>query len=522
MNGLLDNGFWKSFLAGILYSILIFFIFCMFAHQGKAALNYGQAYPDIGTFETPNGNWCFWVGWDANFSETYTPEGESYAWVVYFAPEAIYLALQSSKSVYSGVNINAGYKYFYGSLNLENGDRVSEGLLAGLESVSLSRNLFSASTPGIGVGAFGLGNLSFSLSAGITFSKEKPTDTLKRAVQIDSGISVSFDLISIPLPFSVSLGTDCVVGDPPELCKFHGFYPIVIHDIEQPSAQNPIDLLISKLLETILSPPYTVEEGTKKMLIQALQIMRANPELIDFIENASHNSSYDSIINETQQWLQSGETTNLPENLQLPDPVEAHETMKPIFAASQIAFELGYQRGCKANNNCQTRYADCIAEEYCKPGQECVVEITAKEIAALIPGKTAADFEGAWLLIDNSVEQYLVSQQETTEWLLIENGKATYRFSQNSATPIVLGVKIDPSWAPVDTWVELCRRIIYFTPRKGDLNSDKLINLTDVILGLQILSNVEQLPFVEKGADFNGDERIGIEEAIYILQMVSD
>ncbi len=518
-----DNYFWQSLLARVIFfSLLIVVGLHPFSRPAKADLNYGQAYPNIGTFKTPSGNSCLWVGWDANFSETYTPEGESYAWVVYFAPEAIYLALQSSKSVYSGVNVNAGFKYFYGSLNLTGGDRVSAELLGGLVSVSLSRNLFSASTPGVGIGAFSVANLSFALSAGLTFLKEKPTETLKRGIQVDSGISVSYDLVSIPLPFSVSLGTDCVSGDPPELCQFVGFYPIIIYDIEQPTPQNPIDLLISELAKTATSPPLSAAEGTRKILLNAVQIMRSDTKFNEFIESQLHNSNYDTLINETQQWLQSGDTGNLPENLELPNPVEAHQAMKPIFAATQMAFELGYQRGCIANLDCSRIYADCVIEEYCTPGEECVIEIAAEEIASLIPGKTAVDFEEAWLLIDNSVEQYLVSENESTEWLQILNGKATYRFVQNSDTPIVLGVKIDPSWAPVDTWVELCRRMIFFIPPPGNINGDGKVDLTDAILVLQILTDLEPSSLIDKGADISEDGRIGIEEIIYIIQKVSE
>ena len=447
------------------FFFLTFFIGSSFlaVQPAKAALEYGQAYSDIGTFSNKWGNWYFWMGWDANFSETYLPEGESYAWVVYFAPEAIYLALQSSKSFYSGVNVNAGYKYFYGILNLEIGNRVSTTMLSSQSSsVSLSTNLLSVSTAGIGVGAFSMGNLSFALSAGITFSKEANNDIVKRGVQIDSGVSVSYDLIANPLPFSVSIGIDCDGDDPPELCKFHGFYPIIIWDLEQQASQNPVDLVISELEKTTPSSPKSAADATKKMLLQAVKIMQANTNLREFMESVNHDSTYDAAITETQQWLQSGDTSNLPESVELPDPAAAQMTMKPVFATTQMAFELGYQRGCIANPACSTLWADCVVEEYCTPGQECVIEITAEELAALTPGKTAADFEDAWVLIDNPVEQYLVSENETEEWLQVINGKATYTFSQNTDTPVTLGLRIDPGRAPVENWVHPCSRIVYF------------------------------------------------------------
>jgi len=142
--------------------------------------------------------------------------------------------------------------------------------------------------------------------------------------------------------------------------------------------------------------------------------------------------------------------------LRVPDPVEAHQTMKPIFAATQMTYEFAQQQACSSI------WADCVVVEYCTPGQECVIEITADELAALIPGKTAADFEGAWLLIDNPVEQYLVSEAAVEEWLQIENGKVTFSFTQNTDTPVMLGLRIDPAYAPVENWVHPCSRIVYF------------------------------------------------------------
>jgi hypothetical protein len=39
----------------------------VFATPSLAALEYGQAYSDIGTFSNVWGKWTLWVGWDANF-----------------------------------------------------------------------------------------------------------------------------------------------------------------------------------------------------------------------------------------------------------------------------------------------------------------------------------------------------------------------------------------------------------------------------------------------------------------------
>ncbi len=488
-----------------------------FAH---ADLTYATAYPDIGTFSNKWGNWSFWMGWDGNFSETYVPEGESYGWFVYFAPEAVYVALQSSKSVYSGVDVNAGFKEFYGVINLSGSDRLSESFLADLRSVSFSTNSFSASAPGIGVGALAIGNLSFSLSAGITLSREKTSDVLKRGVQLDAGLSISYDLVANPLPFSVSLGTDCEPGDPPELCQFHGFYPIIIWNIAQEAETNPIDLTVSKLNESTPASPESAVDATKKMLLRAVKIIQANPNLRSFMESQAHDSFYDATITEAQQWLQSGDTSNLPENLELPDPAEANQTMKPIFAATQMAFELGYQRGCEGDPDCRTLWLDCAEEQYCRQGKECVVTITAEDIASRIPGKTAADFENAWFRIDNPVEQYLISQAETEEWLQIQEGQATYRFSQNTDTPVVLGLRMDPPDAPVENRVHLCHRVVYFST-KGDVTDDGVVNLSDAVLALQICGGRSPENAIDRGADVNEDNRIELSDVVYVLQRVA-
>ncbi len=56
---------------------------------------------------------------------------------------------------------------------------------------------------------------------------------------------------------------------------------------------------------------------------------------------------------------------------------------------------------------------------------------------------------------------------------------------------------------------------------KGDINQDGNVNLTDVILCLQILSGISPEEPVYTSADVNSDNRIGLEEAIYLLQKIA-
>ena len=55
----------------------------------------------------------------------------------------------------------------------------------------------------------------------------------------------------------------------------------------------------------------------------------------------------------------------------------------------------------------------------------------------------------------------------------------------------------------------------------GDIDDDEAVSLKDAILVLQILSGNTPSSIVYKESDLNGDGKLGIEEAIYILQKVS-
>jgi len=52
----------------------------------------------------------------------------------------------------------------------------------------------------------------------------------------------------------------------------------------------------------------------------------------------------------------------------------------------------------------------------------------------------------------------------------------------------------------------------------GDMNGDSKVDLADMILILRVLSGVPVNETVSFSADVSGDCRIGMEEAVYILQ----
>jgi hypothetical protein len=71
--------------------------------------------------------------------------------------------------------------------------------------------------------------------------------------------------------------------------------------------------------------------------------------------------------------------------------------------------------------------------------------------------------------------------------------------------------------------VEMFRAFAY---KKGDINGDRTVDLTDALLALKIINGLDAIgilaDYAESGADVNGDGRIGVEEVIYALQAVAE
>lgn len=55
----------------------------------------------------------------------------------------------------------------------------------------------------------------------------------------------------------------------------------------------------------------------------------------------------------------------------------------------------------------------------------------------------------------------------------------------------------------------------------GDVDNNETVELSDAILSLQVSAGIGSISTIHHGADVNGDNRIGIEESIYILQKVA-
>jgi hypothetical protein len=54
----------------------------------------------------------------------------------------------------------------------------------------------------------------------------------------------------------------------------------------------------------------------------------------------------------------------------------------------------------------------------------------------------------------------------------------------------------------------------------GNFNGDENVDLTDAILGLQVLTAIET-PYLYIETDVNGDGKIGVQDVLYVLRTIS-
>jgi hypothetical protein len=424
----------------------------------------------IGTFN----HWCFWMGWEGSFSDTYLPNSEAYDWVVYFAPEGVYLALQSSLSHYSGVDVFYGIGSFMGMLVSPDGDVVTKSYIGSLKGDTVTFNISPFSLVPFGP----LANLGMAYGIGPTFFHKEGFDVHERAIQYGQSVSVSYSLIPISLPISVSLNYKSTFNN--------GFYPIITWNLESKPA-NPINAIVAGLNALAASPGTTVadkiaREVAQKLLPFLTRLKTAGPVTLKdnvkpvsaadyfghFLQNnsltvpaGSPNTSIDYLIKRADLWKQGGwscqtvfQQINFP--IDLPKLAQDLKVAKP---ATELAFETGYQLVYDMNPNDVS--ANCITHIPATPGKPVDIVVRANEIAALLPGALPADFEGVEVVFTNPPESYL-SNQGTTASVFLENGQAVYRFTQASDTSFVIAVTIYACPATKNKKLILCRRILDF------------------------------------------------------------
>ncbi len=106
---------------------------------------------------------------------------------------------------------------------------------------------------------------------------------------------------------------------------------------------------------------------------------------------------------------------------------------------------------------------------------------------------------------------YTIEGQQEGDYMLTAeaDGYQTFTVSGNLTTSVV--VKHDISLTPSGA----------AALQKGDLNKDKFVDLTDVIIALRVLAGLNFSGTYDIQTDVNGDNRIGLEEVIYVLQKVA-
>ena len=145
---------------------------------------------------------------------------------------------------------------------------------------------------------------------------------------------------------------------------------------------------------------------------------------------------------------------------------EIKESVKTVLLATQLAFETGYRVGAQANPNNKTVYIDGIITNYCVIGEKCRLEVPVAELMNAIPGRQAAEFEGAWIGFDAPTEGVgAYADLGRVDWVQVTNGVARSTIAQTVSTPQLLGVRYDdPSDHPLNgnRDVELKRRLVLF------------------------------------------------------------
>ena len=129
--------------------------------------------------------------------------------------------------------------------------------------------------------------------------------------------------------------------------------------------------------------------------------------------------------------------------------------------------------------------------------------VRVKPVTVTFTDKSAGDVESwLWDFGDGGT-----STEQNPEHTYAETGKYT-------VTLTVTGEGGDSCTETKVDYIEAC-------DPAGDIDGNKIVNLVDAILALKISGGIN-MQGVDKEADVNGDGKIGTEEAIYVMQKVSE
>jgi len=112
------------------------------------------------------------------------------------------------------------------------------------------------------------------------------------------------------------------------------------------------------------------------------------------------------------------------------------------------------------------------------------------------------------------------SWQQTDAVIVIPKGECSALFKYRNAQPGKWTVTA--SEIPDKGWFEAQLTVHVLSEASGDINRDGVINLEDLIIGLQIISGIfNDISYDIVSADLSGNEIIDLEEIIYIIQYIS-
>jgi hypothetical protein len=426
---------------------------------------FGKASPVIGTF---NG-WTAWVGWEANFSENYNAQKEKYAWMIFFAPEAIYAVQQGSMADYSGVDVSMGFKYFYGFLKSPSLDQtLTTNYLSSLWSISISKESIPL-LEGAGPMMSPMSHLSMGLEVEAAFFRVEHTRKILPGLQFGAGFSVAYSLLPIQLPICVEIDKDWIPNSYYDKAPFIGFYPIAKWGLVAIATQDPaqqIQVGLEELARDTNQPATAF--AMAGMLAPVMQKVAADPDFQAFFANPTGGGRYSQALTVTENWLDSGNPP--PISVIPPDEKKVPEVVKPVLVGTQLGFQTAYRVGAQSNPLSKWTYVDGIITNYCYTGERIRVELKAQELSALVPGTVPADFEGAPIGF-TLPQEYLTSYAEigSWQWVKMTNGTAELILNQSFSTPQIVRVRY--SDAKSTSW-----------PWRGNLNSGISIELKSHLL----------------------------------------
>ena len=110
-------------------------------------------------------------------------------------------------------------------------------------------------------------------------------------------------------------------------------------------------------------------------------------------------------------------------------------------------------------------------------------------------------------------------------WSFAHIGEANYvEIHKTEATSVNVVVIAVCTEGEIETAVRKSVRVVPVpSPAcgKGDMNEDASVDIKDIVLILQILTNTEQQDKISLCGDVNNDGKVGLEELTYVLRTVA-